>query len=302
MNAPGGIVVGGDGTIYVGGRYSFFAIGPDGQQKWAFPGPDRNYEWGGTPALTQDLVLATFMSTLYALNRANGQVVWTRGAGGFVSVSQNILRMAAGGASVDAYTLTGGYLWSLAMTNPAGPAVDGAGNAFVSVPSALRSITPSGSAGWSLSTTAESLRVPVVGADGTVYQAGRGTLRAVSPSGTLLWTVSLTGDVSQPSVAADGTLYVSTGPGVVAIRPDSSIAWSYPWPKANGYATAGVTIGRDGTVYAVSSPGRVIALDPAGNLLWDYQLPDAGYQRPVLGPDGTLYVAVNIQMVVALSP
>jgi hypothetical protein len=304
MDAPGGIVVGGDGTVYVGGRYDFFAIGPDGQQKWVFPGPDRSYGWGGTPALSQDLVCATFASTLYALDRATGNVVWSRvvGSSGLVSVSQNILRMAAGGASVDAFTMTGGALWALPLTNPGGPAVDGAGNAFVSVPYALRAITPTGSAGWSLSTTVQYLRTPVVGADGTIYQTGNGIVRAVTQSGSLLWTVSLTGDVSQPSVAADGTLYVATTPGVVAVRPDSSVAWSHPWPVANGYTTAGLTIARDGTLYAVSNAGRVIALDPAGSLVWDYQLPDNGYGRPVLGPDGTLYVGVNIQLLVAFSP
>jgi sugar lactone lactonase YvrE len=74
----------------------------------------------------------------------------------------------------------------------------------------------------------------------------------------------------------------SSSPHVVA--PISGVAWvSDALPRAPVF-------GSDGTLYASSSLGTLVALAPDGSLLWEHETHYEILGSATLGPDGTLYV------------
>ncbi|MHB1846367.1 MAG: outer membrane protein assembly factor BamB family protein [Deltaproteobacteria bacterium] len=106
---------------------------------------------------------------------------------------------------------------------------------------------------------------PVVAKDGTVYAvAVGGMLHAVSPAGSQLWSIQV-GDpaadphTATPALLADGSLYVISG---------------------NDQSTSGPVF------WHVSSKGALLSSATSGE-------PDDFDGTPLVGPDGTLYEAID---------
>jgi outer membrane protein assembly factor BamB len=105
--------IGPDGTIYVGANNSnFYAISPDGQQKWIY---EAERELGGiwtTAALSADastLYFAANKGGIYALNTQNGALKWQFNIVGSVYSS---LALDAGGTLYTGSTV--GHVFSVA--------------------------------------------------------------------------------------------------------------------------------------------------------------------------------------------
>jgi outer membrane protein assembly factor BamB len=80
---PSSPAIGSDGTVYVGNSFGFFAVNPDGTQKWF-----NNYEYGveSSPAIGADgtIYVGIKNGNLYALEPYEGTIIWSFNAGNMI--------------------------------------------------------------------------------------------------------------------------------------------------------------------------------------------------------------------------
>ena len=184
----------------------------------------------------------------------------------------------------------------------------------------LYALTPAGTVAWSLALDGGTLTSPTVGPDGTIYVISVSyldvgptgelsyQLQAVHPNGTNAWTSASwigASDVKladMPAIGSDGTIYLNMTCGLVAFAPDGVQKWIYNDPS--GACVAAPSIGDDGTIYAIAtsySDNVVVALDPQGTQVWEFDLGDNLVEGLGIGPDGTIF-ANGSSGVVAISP
>jgi len=145
-----------------------------------------------------------------------------------------------------------------------------------------------------------------------------GYLAAVGKEGEMEWKYKV-GEkdrtVLGAAISPQGIAYFTTkerlgrGHGYLyAVKPDGSLKWKYQY---KGESRTVPAIGNGGTVYATivsgggykSTDGHLYAFSPTGELKWKFKtgsevthLNNASYRgeaNPVIGPDGTVYVASN---------
>jgi len=147
---------------------------------------------------------------------------------------------------------------------------------------------------------------PGVTPDGTVLvgHSDRHFYGIAPQTGATRWTY-LTGSLldAPPAVGRDGRLYATSRDKLLHIlAPDGT-----PLRRVEiGLSTARPTVDAEGRVFVATVAGQVKALDPEGDLLWEFQQPgrhERGYGvSPVLGPDGTLFCVSEGGIVTALDP
>ncbi len=172
--------------------------------------------------------------------------------------------------------------------------------------------SPPGTVLWNYDAGALISSSPSLAEDGTIYIAAGAALCAVTNSGAFgsnRWTLP-TQVARSPSVGADGTIYFGAADAmcsVYGVHPDASLAWTIPLQPEFGYQIrqeSTPAIGVDGTLYAVAG-GRLYAVSSAGSKKWEYILgPESGPYplSPVIGGDGTVYVASTSTMLYAINP
>ncbi|MGD0074413.1 MAG: PQQ-binding-like beta-propeller repeat protein, partial [Candidatus Binataceae bacterium] len=71
-----------------------------------------------------------------------------------------------------------------------------------------------------------------------------------------------------------------------------SLRWKF---TAGNAVESSPTIGSDGTIYFGSDDGNLYAVDPYGNLKWNFTTQNSSIVRtaPVIGADGTIYFGVE---------
>lgn len=207
--------VGRDGTIYQGvysNDTNFYAINPDGTQKWTFPLGNTNH----SPALAAD---GTIYIEGYAIN-PDGTQKWRN-----TTVSGEMV-VGADGTVYAAGSSGGNY--GLVALNP-----------------------NDGKQKWIFTEgSPSSTAAPAVGADGTIYFGSSywsastltGNVFAVKPDGTRKWVCPTPFGYfpasSSPAIAPDGTIYIglsqngptAAGPKFIAIYGDSPGLANSSWP------------------------------------------------------------------------
>ena len=159
--------------------------------------------------------------------------------------------------------------------------------------------------------------------DGTIYLGNfRGNLFALRDPGSgdrlqLAWRFHPPGASSfhsTPALAKDGTVYIgfSTGGATPEAKgtfyalkaPASGIDPQVLWTVdlGPGRQTSSPTLGPDGTIYAVSGAGRLVALAPDGRVKWTVATGPAVKASPALGSDGTVYVPSVNGRLYAIAP
>jgi hypothetical protein len=180
----------------------------------------------------------------------------------------------------------------------------------------LLAIAPPGVLEWSFPFTGAIGGAPALAADGTVYfvagavpgtSQSTTTLSAVTSAGALVWTLDLEALPSEPFgggpiVGSDGMLYVTTSDTLFAVHPDGGVAWKYPFP-VNTSSRGAPAIGPNGRVYvSLLGDSNLVAVDPSGNESWEFSIIKIDprkmlgadvYASPVIGPDGTAYIATT---------
>ena len=149
----------------------------------------------------------------------------------------------------------------------------------------------------------------VIAPDGTIYIADfPGNLFALRDPGqgsslNFVWLFHPAGGTSAhatPALGHDGSVYLgfSVGRGnaarttfyalkAPASGTEAQVAWSVDFGE--GQMTSSPTVGPDGTIYAVSGPGKLYAIAPDGTVKWTAQTGPTLRSTPALGADGAVY-------------
>ena len=266
----GAAALGPDGAIYFGVSDGFFALYPDGNQKFFY----NIHKWMGTPAIAADgtIYAGSDDNNLHAID-PQGQKKWT---------------------------FTVGCNCNDPTIGPDGTIYEVGAASYTSGTETLYALRPDGSLKWSY---AGIFDVCAVGRDGTLYTRGNGFtpaltgICALTPAGHLKWNR----DACSVALGNDGTIYATAYTAFRALRPDGSTKWeTHPFPTGPGADSptgwGGLVIGPDGSFYFTTvnnaQQTKVYALDATGQKKWEFAL-GTGYPPPLaVGADGTIY-AVN---------
>ena len=96
-----------------------------------------------------------------------------------------------------------------------------------------------------------------------------------------------------PAVTMDGMVYVITNGGrdwssVYAITPYGEVAWTF---NATGFINSALAIGENSLLYFGTSDDHFYALDPDGNVVFDYDdVQTFMLSSPAIAADGTVFV------------
>ena len=170
-------VIGSDGTVYVAGADSLYALDKIGTLKWSYPVATQS---SSSPAIGPDGTVYTCgdSGTVYAIN-PNGSIKWSFVVG-----------------RVSLYAPTIGYDGTIYI---------GSSDAN------LDAFNPNGKLEWQYDSGNIILSSPAIGSDGTIYFGSGKKLIAIRSTGSLLWDFEASEDVrSSPSIGSDGTVYVGS--------------------------------------------------------------------------------------------
>jgi outer membrane protein assembly factor BamB len=261
-------VVDGDGVVYVGSAdHDFYAVDPDGTEKWRFRTGEMIDSAGALPADDPDtVVFGSGDGRLYRLDKRDGSVVWRFDAR--ISPRMSYNNWFEGNVAI-------------------GP--DGtiyAGNTNFN----YYAVTPDGELAWVYETGSNAWSAPAVGSDGTLYVGSCDTcLHAIHPDGSRKWKRRTLGFISaSAAIGRDGTIYAgSFDSHLYALDPDTGkTRWKYTTADHIYASAALLEDGTDTTAIIVgSTDGIMYALSPHGESLWQYDTGAPIRSSPVIGRD-----------------
>jgi outer membrane protein assembly factor BamB len=260
-----------DGIIYFGSAdHNFYAINPDGREKWRFRTGEIIDSAGALPADQPGTVLVpSGDGFLYRLNTQDGREVW---------------RFDARLSPRDSYN---NWFEANISIGPNGTIY--AGNTNFN----YYAITSDGQLRWTYETGANAWSAAAFGPDGRIYWGSCDTFfHCVSPEGRKIWKRRTLGFVSaSAAIGLDGTVYAgSFDSNFYALDPlTGKTRWKF---KANDhiYGSAALLEVDDRTLLILfgSAGGILYALNPNGELQWQYDTGAPIRSSPVIGngPEG----------------
>ena len=311
--------------------------------KWTYEAGAQTRSWS---VLDMDgNVLAGFEGKLVNVDPENGSLNWDFSTAGNQATTPNVAEdgticFSAGG-SVYALTPEGEEIWSYDVGGEAdGPTVGSDGTVFVGSDSGrLVALSSDGELQWDYDAGGD-IRSPSIDDDGNLYCGAQPlVLYALDKEGNELWEFrpegelaiyedmwAYTNSLDVPSIGDDGTIYAGshaspgittggqfiegyTGPEqakVYAVTPQGQKIWEYAHPQ--GPSTIYTpSIGHDGTLYSGTSIWRVLALDPDGSLIWEFNIGEdqtvcPTVYSPSIGTDGLLYSATTCAKMFCITP
>ncbi len=112
------------------------------------------------------------------------------------------------------------------------------------------------------------------------------------------------GSMSKPALARDGTIYVAFDDSYLrAVNPDGTVKWATRLGSLDVGALVGgftLTVDDGGLIYAASDDNNLYVVDPDGNQIAQFQ-GDDWLSHPVIARDGTLLVSDANNTVWAIS-
>ena len=309
----GSPVVAADGTVYTSGQLgTLTAISPNGAGIWSYRTGDG---FAGAPAIGNDgtiYLVGANLGGVYAIN-PDGSLKWTltiSDALTGVSIgSDGTLYIAGHNGGLYSVSSAGALNWSYQTGDSffsGCPAIASDGTIYLAgVNGFVYAFDSTGTNIWTYAAFAgDSFKGSVtISPNGTILAASvNAAVYAINPDGTDQWISFNSGgfDFGAPGIAPDGTIYVADGYSgkIFAINPDGSAKWEYD----SGSAFFGsVSVGSDGTAYALSTSGIAFAVGTDGSLQWSYNTAGSHfYGAPAIGSDGTLYACGTTGIVFAL--
>jgi outer membrane protein assembly factor BamB len=266
------VTVGGEGTIYFGSD-SFYAVNPDGSQKWTLPLTNAIYK--STPALDRD-------GTIYFV--ASGRLY--------------------------AVTPAGSNKWELVIDStsstpgPISPVIGSDGTIYVGgfYSFTLHAVRPDGTEKWQYPLANSPRDCPAIGWDGTIYVSAATRFHAISPDGSLAWEITLSAN-APPVVGADGRIYVANNDlAIYSLTLAGATNWSAASFSVSLLPTVAAVDGSGTTYYCVSN--AVFAITHQGSVQWVFASPSPPFgshmsdtrTSPTIGPDGTIYCAFGSKL------
>ncbi len=320
--------IGPDGTIYVGSHENkFYAINPDGTEKWMFDsgepvlivgGMSDGYKKGiqSSAAIADDgtVYIRSFSNFLFAIN-PDGTEKWrfpvrvsadtwsspTIGPDGTIYVGSEGGEGRKG--NIHAINSDGTEKWTFKTDSDVFPTVAIADDGTIYSGSGgdghFHALNPSGSQKWNFRTGRHTESSVAIGSDGTLYFGNwDNKVYALDPNGKKKWEYLTGGDgiVASPAIAEDGTIYMNADDGYFyAFNPDGTVKWKYDTGEP-AETSSSPSIGADGTVYfgvswSEDTP-NFLALNPDGTLKWGQNVGGVS-ASPSIGEDGTIYIATH---------
>lgn len=316
--------IGSDGTIYVGGSGSkFYAINPDGTEKWVFITP--SYV-DGSPGINAEGTI--FIQSvggyvdgyLHAID-PDGTEKWKFRTSVSFDESASCPSFAKDGTI---YVGSTKYLWAIypdglngyvniqdRCTNgpyTSSPSIGPDGTVYIGSCGPFQGGVHSvGINWWHFKNAGEVRSSPAIGSDGTIYVGSEdGGFYAINPDGSQKWVVDTNTIYSSPVIGIDGTIYIqASGGGLYAINPDGTEKW-HNHLLGTIAAASTAAIGDNGTIYVQgcqfvgsTSRGGLFAFNPDGTEKWLFKpsSPDpcfaSGISSPAIGTDGTIYSVMD---------
>ncbi len=258
-------IVDANGVVYVGSAdHNFYAINSDGSEKWRFP-TGEIIDSSGALLPGNVVIFPSGDGFLYVLRMLDG------------------LELTRFDARVAPHT---GYNnWWEGNIAVGYDGVLYAGNTNFN----YYAINPDGKLRWTYATGANNWSQAGISGKGTLYWGSNDTfIRAVNALGKELWRKRTLGFIAaSAAVGMDGTVYIGSFDSYFyALDGDTGkVKWRF---KTNDhiYASAALAEDADGNtaaIYVGSADGNLYALDPAGALLWRYDVGDPIRSSPVVG-------------------
>jgi outer membrane protein assembly factor BamB len=259
------------GIIYVGSAdHNFYAINPDGSEKWCFRTGEMIDSAGALPADMPGTVLVpSGDGYLYRLNSVDGSLIWKFDARISPRMSYNN--------------------WFEANITLGRDGTIYAGNTNFN----YYAIKPDGQLKWTYETGSNAWSASGIDADGSLYWGSCDTFfHAVSANGQPKWKRRTLGFISaSPAIGLDGTVYAGSFDSYFyAMDPATGKPrWKF---KANDHIYASAALLEDEhetkLIIFVSTDGIVYALNPQGELQWQFDTSAPIRSSPVIGnkPDG----------------
>lgn len=310
---------------YAGGSLSrscFAVLGKDGNVLGGFPGKLVNVDIASGAVVWEFAVKASQVTscrvgedgTIYvgadnaviALSPA-GKQKWTYDMGSLADdpalAKDGTVYAGSTGGRLVALGNDGKLKWEYkAPGNIRSPAIDKSGNLYCSAATlSMYCLDSKGNQKWvfkpagdlpvypELFDWANTLDVPSIAGDGTVY-AGTFVTPGISKTGQ---------QIQNYAVPLQGKIY--------AVTPQGKLKWEYLRPGAPMYTLHTPTIATDGTLYAGTSCWIVVALDPNGKTIWEFDTNEGTNEcpsvySPPIGLDGLLYAATTNSRIFCLTP
>lgn len=257
-------VIAPDGTIYLSGGSTLYALYPDGSVKWSKP---ISSSTRSTPAIAP-----------------NGTV--------YIGANAKIYSFTSAGVQNWAYS-TGGDVTSSAAIGPDGVVYIGCRDGY------LYAMNPNGTRKWRFSTGDMHMTSPTVSADGSVVYCGGGSsMWAINTagSGSQKWRCPLgVGMTSSAALSPDGsTVYIGAYDGnlwAFYTAGSGALVWQRQVGFKNASTSASPAIGTDGTIYLGSNYGSLYAINPDGSEKWIFESRSDIRSSVALNADGTVILA-----------
>lgn len=311
--------------------------------KWIYEAGASTFHWG---VLGKDgNVIAGFEGKVVSVDATDGTLAWEFPTGDDMAttacVGEDGTIYVSAGSNVYALKSDGTRKWSYQMTSEADePALGSDGTVYVgSVAGELVALTEEGELKWQADVQG-NIRSPSIDEDGNLYcSASTLALYAFDENGKQLWDFKPEGDLplyeeiydwgntlDTPSIGKDGTIYVGsfTSPGITgtgqqiadyavpqqgkvyAVTPDGQKKWEFLHPQGK-WSIHTPSIGEDGTLYCGTSIWVVVALNPDGTMLWEFNTGEGqdvcpSIFSPSIGKDGLLYAATTSGKIFCITP
>jgi outer membrane protein assembly factor BamB len=259
-------IVDADGVIYVGSAdHKFYAINPDGHEKWQFRTGEIIDSAGALPSDYPDTVLVpSGDGYLYRLALKDGREIWRFDARQSSRASYNNWFEANVAIGLDGTIYAGNTNFN------------------------YYAITPDGQMKWTYETGANAWSAAAFGPGGTIYWGSCDTFfHAVSAEGRRKWKRRTLGFISaSAAVGMDGTVYGgSFDSNFYALDPlTGKTRWKFK-TYDHIYSSAALMEAESRTQLIIfgSTDGILYALSPEGKLQWQYDTGAPIRSSPVIG-------------------
>jgi len=321
--------IGTDGILYVGVSDGVMAVRPNGTQHWHF---NVSAEATGQPAVAADGTVYALIGDGYLYSLTPGGTmnwrilvgdyipgsspmigpdgtIYVAGARGGWGVTYYVFAIDSNGTEEWNYEVGAGYRGG---ANTA-PAIGPNGTIYADYTygcdvwgdlwRVLVALRNDGTSPWSyIFSTGEDTFGLAVASDDTVYVSASGGLYAFDSAGKNVWTFPH-GGAGAPSIDPHGTVYYYSGDHYVyAVNPDGTEKWKIYTGNPSPWAQEVPAIGCDGVLYVQGAGSELWAVNPDGTQKW--VLPDAAVSAhgPVIGADGTIYLASDGRLLAVNTP
>jgi len=137
--------------------------------------------------------------------------------------------------------------------------------------------------------------------DGTIYFTTNLKVAAITDagaSGSVKWSTDVLGSANSGVVIGPkGDLYVGSKAALLSLNPTTGVInWAYNTSIAESVPAVDV----NGNIYVGTTDGKMIVINPKGQLLKEFQLGDGGVNSPKITNDGTVYVEALDNFVIKL--